>query len=102
MGLEPLWKHSSGNHLTYNCRISFAAKIEDIVPEDCCEFVGGLVDGFCEGRYCVDGSFCPSRVFADPKFFVSCPNRFEKLKSKVSRKILRMNTHMAKSLVSML
>ena len=49
----------------------------------CCDFVGGLVNATCEGRYCLaDNTFCPQRIFEDSKIWETCPTRLEKLKIK--------------------
>jgi hypothetical protein len=52
------------------------------LPLDACEFAGSLVDESCDGRICVDGAFCPSRLFGNPAIYASCPTRLEKLKTK--------------------
>lgn len=51
-------------------------------PAGCCEFVGGLVDPTIDGRRCIDNTFCPKRIFSDPKIFALCPTRLDKLKYK--------------------
>lgn len=53
--------------------------IDDLPPPGSCEFVGSLVDPTITARVCFDRTFCPARVFSDPKIFGSCPARLEKL-----------------------
>lgn len=62
-----------------------ARRPEPVVPEGCCEFVRALVDATCEGRYCADGTFCPSRVYADEKVWLGCLVRLEKLRAQEER-----------------
>jgi hypothetical protein len=46
---------------------------------DTCEFAVGKCFRGSENRVCVCGSFCPTKVFKDPKVFLTCHNRIEKL-----------------------
>ena len=47
---------------------------------DCCEFASGVITAACLGRNCsVHGCYCPPSVFRDPKVFVDCSTRKEKL-----------------------
>jgi hypothetical protein len=53
-----------------------------LAPIGGCEFIGELVDSGCEGRYWSDGTFCSVKIFADPKVFVGCATRKDRLKIK--------------------
>lgn len=66
--VEPFWKPKKDFQYSKVpcCARGFGA----LTPEGYCEFMGGLVDTVCEGRYCFDGCFCPVRVFADSAFFL--------------------------------
>ncbi len=77
MTQEPFW-----NPLRVSVRASCAVRPEVVPLPGCCEFVGDVVDATCEGRLCVDRSFCPKSIFSDAKVFASCPVRLEKLKGK--------------------
>jgi len=74
---QPIWKPKETNG---------QAKPSDVLygflPPGCCEFVGVLIHPSIEGRRCIDHTFCPKRLFSDPKFFASCPTRKQKLKDK--------------------
>ena len=77
MTQEPVWnpKLSWGLAVRATC----VSRLE-VAPVGCCGFVGGVVDVTCEGRRCLDGTFCPKSVFSDAKVFVLCPVRLAKLK----------------------
>jgi hypothetical protein len=51
-------------------------------PPGCCEYVRSLIDPAIDGRRCIDITYCPKRIFSDPKVFASCPTRLKKLKEK--------------------
>jgi hypothetical protein len=57
-------------------------KKPDLLPPaiSCCEFVRGFVFPGSDGRYCVCGTFCPSRIFADPAQYLTCDTRVSRLK----------------------
>ena len=45
-----------------------------------CEFATGVITAACLGRNCsVHKCYCPPSVFKDPKVFVDCSTRKEKL-----------------------
>ena len=49
------------------------------LPE-ACEFVCGQVFEGSSGRRCVDGTFCPARIFGNLSIFQVCSTRLKKLK----------------------
>ena len=82
--MSPLWdvNRNRSDAVRSASRSQVTAMIKD-VPEGCCDFVGGIVDAVCTGRYCLaDNTFCPPRIFEDSKIWLKCLTRLEKLKSK--------------------
>ena len=75
--VEPLWQPQVGVGQSARCAV--VPDVGFVLPLGACEFVGAQVDALCEGRMCVDGVFCPLRCFGDPKVYVLCPARLEKL-----------------------
>jgi len=78
---KPFWSPKSTDTVSVlNAKVH--EPVVDRSAAGCCEFVGGLVDATCEGRYCFNGTFCPARCFKDSKVFAGCSLRLDKLKSK--------------------
>jgi hypothetical protein len=76
---KPFWQPKSD----VSARCVMRPDLDPELPVGCCEFVGELSDfPRSISRYCVNGTFCPARVYAVPQAFVGCPTRQEKLKSK--------------------
>lgn len=47
-----------------------------------CEFAGDYVYPGASGRQCVDGTFCPARVYGNLALFQVCLTRLAKLKER--------------------
>jgi hypothetical protein len=77
---QPFWKPKDSS--TEKATVITEAS----APTGCCEFVRDLVDPTIDGRRCFNNTYCPKRIFADPKLFDSCPTRLEKLKDKIKLK----------------
>jgi hypothetical protein len=81
---RPLWDVNREKRFAVRSTVinRVAARSRD-VAEGSCDFVGGLVDPTCDGRYCLaNNTFCPPRIFEDPKIWETCLTRLEKLKNK--------------------
>jgi hypothetical protein len=72
-------------HFSYKSPSEVKRTVVAPSPVGCCEFVGDLVFSEGEGRYCSNKTFCPKRIFADPKIYDSCPTRTEKLKAQAEQ-----------------
>jgi hypothetical protein len=70
---QPLWK-PKGSPTENKARIVAGAP----APAGSCEFVGALIWEGSTGRICNLDGCC--FLFADPKAYVSCPSRTERLK----------------------
>ena len=80
---RPVWDVGrDGRGVVQSARCARQPDVDRSLPEGCCEFVGGLVYVTFDGRTCADGTFCPARIFRDPKVFVGCPTRLEKLRDR--------------------
>jgi hypothetical protein len=79
---KPFWQPK----LTVSAQRTKAAEVADREPTaGFCECVGDEIDPLCEGRYCLDRTFCPASCFKDPKVFARCTTRLEKMKMKQPR-----------------
>ncbi len=80
---RPLWEVNRKKPFAVKPPVVNCAPAKSRNAEGSCDFVGGLVDSTCEGRYClVDNTFCSQRVFGNAKIWKTCPVRLEKLKNK--------------------
>ncbi len=52
------------------------------IVSNICEFVRGDIFEGSNGRRCVDGTFCPARIYGQLAIFQICPTRMYKLKER--------------------
>ena len=80
---KPLWDANREKHSTVRSTAANPVLAKNREVEGSCNFVGSLVDPTCEGRYCLtDNTFCPPKIFENPKIWRVCPTHLEKLKNK--------------------
>jgi hypothetical protein len=76
---KPFWQPKGSVSIQ---RLKVAEGVDQKATTGFCEFVGDEIDPVCEGRYCSNGTFCPTSCFKDPIVFAGCTFRLEKLKSR--------------------